>query len=91
MTSHESGHAARLLVLVDEDGNIVAASGPAGHRPLDRDTPTDGGVRPSKGRTLHEVVVPEELKNAGTAESLGNFYVARDGDQPRLARRSPQG
>ncbi|MEU8925022.1 hypothetical protein AB0D10_29485 [Kitasatospora sp. NPDC048545] len=88
MTHHESGGPARLLVLADEQGNIIAASAAPEAGAVGADAPSTGGVRVSEGRVLHEVALPEGRLRAEAAESLGDFYVAVDGGEPRLVKRS---
>ncbi|GAB7185899.1 hypothetical protein ATKI12_5730 [Kitasatospora sp. Ki12] len=86
--THESGTAARLLVLADEQGNIIAASAVPEPGAASADAPTSTGVRASEGRVLHEVSLPEGRLRAVAGESLGDYYVAVEGGEPRLVKRS---
>ncbi|MFJ3787946.1 hypothetical protein [Kitasatospora sp. NPDC090091] len=87
--TRESGGPARLLVLADEQGNIIAAAAVPEPGAASPDAPSSGGIRVSEGRVVHEVALPEGPLQDEAVESLGRFYVSLDDGRPQLVRRSP--
>jgi hypothetical protein len=80
MTPYESDESARLSVLVDEHGKVVAAVRAPEAGAVDTDGPTDYGIFLPSRQTLHEI------RHAGGLESLGNLNVNLEGAEPRLER-----
>ncbi len=88
MTSYETGEAARLFVIADAQGKILAAVRPPEAASVGVGAPTAVGIRPADGQALHEILLPDEPERADILQSLGSYYVNLAGGQPRLSRGS---
>ena len=61
MTSYETGEAARLFVIADAQGKILAAVRPPEAASVGVGAPTAVGIRPADGQALHEILLPTSL------------------------------
>ncbi|RPF39337.1 hypothetical protein [Streptomyces sp. TLI_185] len=80
----------KLLVVADEAGNIKAATrlGPAEGASTSGIASLILEIAPGAGEEAHHVPLPEELRAAGSLESLDEYYVEVSHGEAKLVRRA---